>query len=75
MNNSFQDIIHDILWFILSVALAFGWLLLMLLIISFITLSYIHFELKWMIIASSFFALIVAVLHLRSLIRKYRGKK
>ena len=70
-----MDIIHDILWFILSVALAFGWLLLMLLIISFITLSYIHFDLKWMIIASSVFALIVAVLHMRSLIRKYRGKK
>ena len=68
----YGEVVHDVVWFIVSVALAFGWLLLMLLIVSFLTLSYLHFELKWMIIVSLIFAVIVAVLHLRSLARKWR---
>ena len=55
------DVIHDVVWFILSVILAFGWLLVMLFIISFVTLSYIHFEIKWMVAVSAVFAVIVCI--------------
>ena len=68
-----KDIVTDIVFFFVSVALAYGWMLLMLLIVSFVTLSYIHFEYSVMKIAASVFAAVIALVYIISKVRKYNG--
>ena len=68
-----KDIVTDIVFFFVSVALAYGWMLLMLLIVSFVTLSYIHFEYSVMKIAASVFATVIALVYIISKVRKYNG--
>ena len=47
-----KDVAVDILTVAVSALVGFGWMMLMLLIISFVSLSYIHFDIKTMLIAS-----------------------
>ena len=53
-----QDVVLDIIMLFVTTAIAFGWMLLMLLIISFVTLSYLHIEIGTMLIISTVFAAI-----------------
>ena len=69
-----RDIIKDILFFFFAVAGAFLWLMLVLLIISFVTLSYIHMTIEFMMIASVVFAGIIGIVYIVSKVRKYSGK-
>ncbi len=69
------DVVHDVIFFIITVAVAFGWLLLMLLIVSFLTLSYLHFEWKYMLLASGVFAVLAGLIYIRKKERFYRGRK
>lgn len=46
------DMIKEIIFFLIVTAFAFGWWMLILLIISFITLSVLHFTIEGIIIAS-----------------------
>ena len=69
--HSTFDIVKDILGFFFMTALAFAWLMIMLLIISFVTLSYIHFDIRYMIIASIIFAIAVAIYYIHRMSKKY----
>lgn len=46
------DMIKEIIFFLIVTAFAFGWWMLMLLIISFITLSVLHFTIEGIIITA-----------------------
>lgn len=67
------DIVYDIIFFIITVVGAFAWLMLMLLFISFVTLSVLHFELKYMILASVIFAIVAGIWYIRKKVPKYKG--
>ncbi len=66
-----RDIILDIIMFFVCVAGAFGWMMLMLLIISFISLSYLHFKIDKMMIVSVIAAIATAVVYIVLKARKY----
>ena len=68
---SVKDIILDIILFFVTVAVAFGWLMIMLLIVSFVSLSYLHMKFDKMIIASVIFAVAVGVFYVIMKSRKY----
>ena len=70
-----KDVVKDILLMILFIVIGFGWTMLMLLIISFITLSYIHFEIRIMLLISSGMAVAVGVYCAFGMTRKYKGKR
>ncbi len=55
MDGSWQkrwDIIKEILFFFLTTAFVFGWWMLVLLILSFLTLSVLHFTIEGIVIAA-----------------------
>jgi cation transport ATPase len=77
-----RDVIKGVFGFIATVVLAFGWMMLMLLIISFIGLGYLHFEIKVMVLVSVVFAVGAGVFYIHGRIRgarmrriRKRGKK
>ncbi len=53
-----KDIVLVVLKVILYICVGFGWMMLMLLIISFISLGFIHMNIKHMVIASVIFAVL-----------------
>ena len=65
------DVVHDSIFFVLTAAGAFGWLMLVLLIISFVGLGYVHITLKQMLLWSALFAVAVAGFYLFRMARKY----
>ena len=69
---AFTDVVKDLILFVLTTALAFGWLLVMLLIVSFVSMGYLHMQLRHMLIASAVFAVIYAAVYVWKKIRKYR---
>ncbi len=69
---SVRDIILDIILFFVTVAGAFGWLMLMLLIVSFVSLSYLHMKIDKMIVASVIFAVAAGVFYIVMKSKKYR---
>lgn len=66
-----KDIIADIILFFVVTATAFGWLLLMLLIVSFVAHTYIHLKIDKMILASAIFAVVAAVVYIIKKAQKY----
>ncbi len=72
-NNPFgaKDVIADIIFFFVVTATAFGWLLLMLLIVSFVAHTYIHLKIDKMILASAVFAVVAAVVYIIKKAQKY----
>ncbi len=66
-----RDIIKDIIFFFITVIGAFGWLMIMLLIISFVSLSYLHLKIDKMIIASVVFAIGIGVFYIIMKSKKY----
>ncbi len=69
------DVIRSILGFVFTVVLAFGWMMLMLLIISFVGLGYLHLEIKIMFLVSVIFALLAGVFYVRGKIRRERIRR
>lgn len=70
---SVRDVVLDIIMFFVCVAGAFGWMLLMLLIVSFISLSYLHFKFDKMVLASVIAAIVTAIVYIILKARKYTG--
>lgn len=68
-----RDVVLDIIFLFVTTALAFGWMLLMLLIISFVTLSYIHMEIDMMLVVSAVFAAVISVVYIIKKVKKYRS--
>lgn len=73
--NKTLDTVKAILGFFAAVILAFGWMLLMLLLVSFVSLSYFHFEIGKMILFSALFAIAIGIVYVISKIRKTGRKK
>jgi hypothetical protein len=67
------EIVHDVIFFFVTVAVAFGWLLIMLLIVSFVGMHYVHLKIGGMLIASVIFAICAAVWYGVRMVRKYKG--
>ena len=67
-----RDVILDILIFFLRIAIAFGWMMLMLLLISFVSLGYLHFKIESMVIVAVVTAVIVGVNYIYKMVVKYR---
>ncbi len=69
-----RDVVKDFIFFFITVGVAFGWSVLCLLIISFITLSFLHFTFEGILIASGVIAATVGVWYVVSMVKKYRKK-
>ena len=67
-----KDVILDILVFFLRIGIAFGWMILMLLLISFVSLGYLHFKIKNMVIVAVVTAAIVGIHYVYKMVVKYR---
>lgn len=67
-----QDVVMDVIMLFVTTALAFGWMLIMLLIFSFATLSYVHIEIGTMLIISMVFAAVILVVYIVKKGLKYR---
>ena len=70
-----KDVVKDIIFFFIAVAIGFGWMLVMLLIISFVSLGYIHMNIDKMIIVSIICGIAVGIYYLYKMAVKYRKKK
>lgn len=69
------NLLKDILGFAFVLAIAFGWMILMLLIISFVSLSYLHFNIDVMLYVSAGFAAICGVVYIFGKVRKSIGRR
>lgn len=69
------NLFKDVLGFLFVVAIAFGWMILMLLIISFVSLSYLHFNIDTMINISLVFAAIAGLLYILLKVKEGIKKK
>lgn len=67
-----KDLVMDIIWGAIIVVAAFFWMLVMLLIISFVTLSYLHFDIEVMKIVSVIFAVAVGIFYIVKKVLKQR---
>jgi hypothetical protein len=66
------DIIKDILCFFLMVGCTAGYVILLLLILSFITLSYLHFTIEGILITGAVSGGIAGIYYIVKIVRKYR---
>lgn len=67
-----QDVVMDIIMLFVTTAVAFGWTLIMLLIFSFVTLSYVHIEIGMMLLISTVVAVVWFVVDIVKKVVKYR---
>lgn len=58
------DVVRDIIGFFVIIAIAFGWMMLMLLIVSFVTVSYLHFTFDGMLIASGIVTAVIGIVYI-----------
>ena len=68
------DIAKDIIFFFVRTAIAFAYFMLVLLIISFVTTSYIHFTIEGIFIMATVATVGVDIHYVVKKIRKYRKK-
>ena len=66
------DIAKSIIFFLLTTAFAFAWFMLTLLLISFVTSSYLHFTIEGIFIASTVCTVGVDIWYV---VKKVRGEK
>ena len=69
------DLVKTILRFVATVVLSFGWMMLMLLIISFVGLGYLHLEIKVMFLVAILFAVIAGGFYIHGKIRGERIRR
>ena len=67
-----RDLIKEIIFCLITMAFSFAWILVMLLIISFVTLSYLKFNIKWMIVVSVIGGILAGSLYVVSSVKKYK---
>ena len=67
-----QDVVMDIIMLFITTAIAFGWTLIMLLIFSFVTLSYVHIEIETMLLIATVVAVVWFVVDVVKKVVKYR---
>lgn len=67
------DILKDLICFFLMVGCTAGYVVLLLLIISFITLSYLHFTIEGILIAGAVSGGIAGVYYIVKTVKKYRA--
>lgn len=68
------DIAKDIIFFFVTTAIAFAYFMLVLLIISFVTTSYIHFTIEGIFIMATVATVGVDIHYVVKKVRKYRKK-
>ncbi len=66
------DIIKDIIFFFLMVGCTAGYVILLLLIISFVTLSYLHFSIEGILITGAVCGGIAGIYYIVKTVKKYR---
>lgn len=74
-NHRKADIVKDIIFFFLTTAFAFGYFMLVLLIISFVTTSFLHFTIEGITIASAVGTAGVAIYYIAKKIKQYRKNR
>lgn len=67
-----KDIIKDIVFFILTTAIAFAYWMLVFLLISFLTLSYLHFTIEGIYVLAIIGTVLVDIYYVWKTVRKYR---
>lgn len=67
-----KQILTSIAIGLILMAAAAGWVMLMLLIISFMSLGYLHFNIKWMIVIAVIAAIITGIIFTIFRIKKYK---
>jgi putative effector of murein hydrolase len=67
-----KDLVREIIIGIITMAFAGGWVFLMLMIISFVTLSYLQFHFKRMVIASIVCGILAGILYVVATVKKYK---
>ena len=73
-DNRKVDIVKDIIFFFVTTAIAFAYFMLVLLIISFVTTSYIHFTIEGIFIMATVATVGVDIHYVVKKIRKYRKR-
>ena len=67
-----MDILKDFIFFLITTVCAMVWVMGVLLIISFVTLSYLHFTIEGMFIASIICTVVVDILYIVKTVKKYK---
>ncbi len=67
-----KDKIKDVLFFVLTVAGSYGYILMMLMIFSFMTVAVIPLKYEHMLIISGVGTVLVAIWYIVKLVKKYR---
>ena len=70
-----SDVIMDVLACVAAFAVGFGWLFLILLIISFVTLGVLKFNIGVMLAVSIVFGLVMGIWRITKTVNKYKGKR
>lgn len=68
------DIIKDVIFFFLTVAVSYGYILLMLLIISFVASRYLPMKFDDMLVYSGIGAAVIGVWYIVKKVKKYRKR-
>ena len=63
-------LIEDIVGFVFTVAVAFVWMMLVLILISFVGLAYFHFQFTQMLVWSTIFAAVIGVVAIFDIVMK-----
>ena len=75
MENNWRrrwDVIKEIIFFLIATAFAFGWCMLVLLIISFITLSVLHFTIEGIFITAIVGTVCYDIYYIVRKVKEYR---
>ncbi len=67
-----RDIAKDIIFFIITTVVAYAYWMLVFLLISFLTLSYLHFTIEGIFALAAAGTVVVDLLYVRKLVKKYR---
>ena len=67
-----MDLIKDFIFFLITTACSMLWVMTVLLIISFVTLSYLHFTIEGMFITAIVCTVFVDIYYIVKTVKKYR---
>ncbi len=67
-----MDLIKDFIFFLITTACSMLWVMTVLLIISFVTLSYLHFTIEGMFITAVVCTVFVDIYYIVKTVKKYR---
>lgn len=66
------DMVKEVIFFLIVTACAFGWWMLMLLLISFVTLSVLHFTIEGIVIAAVVGTVCVDIYYVSRRVKEFR---